>query len=216
MSAQTGLISGRVGGLCLAAGQSQRMGEGTNKLILPIDGIPLVCWPVDAMRDAGLGPLRVVTGFESRRVEQELAVRECVFYEHADWESGMGSSLAFGARQMMSEVVRGEATWEAMLVCLGDLPGLRSATVEKVLGAASPDRIEEQIVIPTFKGRRGHPVLFGRKYWSALARLSGDRGAKAIAESAGDHLVEVEVETKAIFADLDTPEDLSDWLERDR
>ncbi len=214
MSAQAGLGAGRVTGLILAAGRSARMGEATNKMIVEVDGLPLVAWPVDAMVEAGIHSPLVVTGFQPEAVRAALSDRACVFSHHADWAVGMGASLAFGVRQVMAEETRSEASSDAMLIGLGDLPGLRASAIDDILAAARSEGVHEQIVIPTFEGRRGHPVLFGRAFWPGLAALSGDEGAKTIVATAGEGVVEVEVETDAIFADLDTPEDLAAWRAR--
>lgn len=204
----------RIAGLVLAAGRSARMGDLTNKLIVEVDGLPLIAWPVDAMLSAGIQSPLVVTGFEPGAVRAALAGRDCVFSHHADWRIGMGASLAFGVRQVMAEEMRGGVRWDAMLIGLGDLPGLRASAIEGILAAASAEGMQEQIVIPTFEGRRGHPVLFGRAFWPALAALSGDEGAKGIVEAAGEAVVDVEAETDAILADLDTPEDFATWRTR--
>lgn len=204
----------RVAGLVLAAGRSARMGASTNKLTVEVDGLPLIAWPVEAMAGAGIQSPLVVTGFESEAVRAALAGRECVFSHHEDWRAGMGASLAFGVAQIMAEERRGKKRWDALLIGLGDLPGLRASEVEGILAAASSEAMQEQIVIPSFQGRRGHPVLFGRAFWPALAALSGDEGAKAILAAAGEAVVDVEAETDSILADLDTPEDLAAWRAR--
>lgn len=227
MPSQGSLVARRVAGLVLAAGRSARMGAATNKMTIEVDGAPLVAWPVDAMRGAGIQRPLVVTGFESDAVQSALAGRGCVFSHHAAWQSGMGASLAFGVAAVRAEEIRRGEEFDAILVALGDLPGLRASVIEDVLGAASvsasvvsiptlAEAVRGRIVIPVFEGQRGHPVLLGREFWPALEALSGDQGAKTIVGSAGEALVEVEVETDSILADVDTPEDLAGWRARRR
>jgi molybdenum cofactor cytidylyltransferase len=190
------------------------MGPSLNKLTLDIEGRPMVAWPVEAMRKAGIRHALVVTGFQSAAVEAALVGEECVFAHHADWAAGMGSSLAFGARQIIARAEEDEVGWDAVLICLGDLPGLRAAAIERILEAAEAGRMPDQIVVPTFEGRRGHPVLFGRAFWPDLAALSGDEGAKGVIEAAGDRVTFVEMADDAILLDLDTPENMAAWRTR--
>lgn len=208
------MIAQRVAGVVLAAGRSERMGSSHNKLTLQVDGRPMVVWPVEAMRKAGIRPALVITGFQSAAVEAALADAECIFAHHADWAEGMGSSLAFGARQIIARAEESEVGWDAMLICLGDLPGLRAAAIERILEAAEEGGISDQIVVPTFMGRRGHPVLFGRAFWPDLAALSGDAGAKGVIASAGGCVRFVEMADDSILLDLDTPGNLAAWRAR--
>ncbi|MEZ4334072.1 MAG: nucleotidyltransferase family protein [Myxococcota bacterium] len=194
----------RVVGLVLAAGRSARMGGAHNKLVEAIGGRPLVAWPVDALEGAGVDAVVVVTGFEAERVEAALAGRACRFARHADWAEGMGSSLAFGVRA----IAEAEEAVEAVLVCVGDLPGLRAAHVASVLAAArdpSGRIAPERIALPVFAGRTGHPVLFGAGWLARLAALEGDEGARALVREQAGRVVRVEQPDGAAAGDVDTP-----------
>lgn len=205
MSAQAAVT--RIAGLVLAAGNSSRMGPARNKLVEEIAGRPLVAGPVDALLEAGIEPVVVVTGFEADRVRSALGERVCRFVHHDAWAEGMGSSLAHGARAILALAPPSKA----VLVCVGDLPGLRAQHVERVVesaraatGAIDPARI----VIPTHRGRRGHPVLFGALHLSALARLTGDQGGRSILEANEANVFTVELDDDAILRDVDTPAEL--------
>lgn len=199
MSAADGVVA-----IVLAAGRSARMGADCNKLVEDVGGRPLIAWPVDALREAGLEAIVVVTGFEAERVEAALAGRGCRFVRHAGWAEGMGSSLACGARA----VAASDPGVEAVLVCVGDLPGLRAAHVAPVLAAArgADGRIApERIVVPGLDGRSGHPVLFGAGWLARLARLAGDEGARALVREQAERVVRVAQPDAGGLADVDTP-----------
>lgn len=199
----------RVVGLVLAAGASTRMGAGRNKLLEEVDGKPLVVWPVDALREAGVEAVFAVTGHEAARVEAVLdgAARPLRF---DGWAEGMGASLAFGVRALSRRV-----EWDGLIVCLGDLPRVRAGVVRRVVdafvgaaeesGAAGLDRV----CVPTVDGRDGHPVLFGSAHRPALEALEGDRGARTVIEAAGSRVLRIEVADTSILRDVDTPEDLA-------
>lgn len=109
--------------------------------------------------------------------------------------AGMGESIAAAVAR-----VPDYAGW---LIALGDMPFIRPATVARVAAALRG----ELIVVPTWQGRRGHPVGFGRAYGKGLAGLSGDAGAKRLFRDG--RLLELAVEDPAILWDIDSPEALS-------
>jgi len=201
----------RVAGIVLAAGDSSRMGPERNKLVERIAGRPLVAGPVDALIEAGIEPVFVVVGFEAERVRAALAGRSCRFVENADWQAGMGSSLACAMR----ELIGGSPLPDAVLVCVGDLPGLRASDVVRVVEAARREARDgggidpDRIVLPVFAGRRGHPVCFGARHFAALARSSGDEGGRALLEQNTDAVLRVELGNETILHDVDTPTDLA-------
>ncbi|MBY0400872.1 nucleotidyltransferase family protein [Myxococcota bacterium] len=207
MPAEAPLSRGVVA-IVLAAGRSARMGSERNKLVEEVAGRPLVAWPVDALLEAGIERVIVVTGFEAERVRAALGERLCSFVDHAGWAEGMGSSLACAVRAVLA----GPTRPDAILISVGDLPGLRAEHVATVLAAArdASGRIPaERIVLPTHAGRRGHPVSFGSDWFDALAQLAGDEGARSLLRAHPDRIVEVEVADAGCLRDVDTPDDLN-------
>ncbi|MGE6319913.1 nucleotidyltransferase family protein [Pseudomonas oryzihabitans] len=108
--------------------------------------------------------------------------------------TGMGDSLAAAVRRTPAA-----SGW---LVALGDMPFVQSATARQLLELQHPGRI----VVPTYQGQRGHPVLFGRNFASALGELAGDEGAKRLLREGA--VLEREVADAGIHCDIDTPADL--------
>lgn len=202
----------RVAAIVLAAGRSARMGPERNKLVEPIADRPLVAWPVDAFLEAGVETVLVVTGYEADRVRSALGERSCRYLHHPEWSEGMGSTLARG----MQELLALSPASDAVLVCVGDLPGLRAVHVAAIVEAAriggrdSRTIPPEVVVVPTQGARRGHPVLFGSSYFAALERLAGDEGARKILERNESNIRSVELATEAILQDIDTPADLAE------
>lgn len=107
---------------------------------------------------------------------------------------GMGSTLA--------EAVGARARAPGIIVALGDMPLVSSRTVEMLCERWRP----ASIVAPVSRdGRRGHPVLFDRAFFSDLRRLSGDRGAAPLLRRHRDRCVHVRVDDSGIHLDADTP-----------
>jgi molybdenum cofactor cytidylyltransferase len=194
----------KIASILLAAGASRRMGSGLNKLLIEVDGIPLVRRLVDRIRRVVDGPMVVVTGHEARQVSAALDGISLHIVFNPKWESGMGSSLAVGARTL-----DGPREIGGLLVCLGDLPSLVSEDIGEVVSAFR--RVGgERVTVPEFEGRRGHPVLFPWKFRDALSELKGDQGARGLIQ-ASDPLV-VETVGPGVCRDLDQPEDLEGFV----
>lgn len=197
-----------VAGIVLAAGRSSRMGAARNKLVEEVAGRPIVVRAVDAFLEAGIEPVIVVLGHEADRVHAVLADRPVRFVRHASWSEGMGSSLARG----IAELVRSGAGPAAVLVCVGDLPGIRADNVREIVrgGRDAAGRIDPaRIVVPTRRGQRGHPVLFGAHYLRALAELTGDEGGRQVVRDNASRVHPIEIDDDACFRDVDTVDDLT-------
>lgn len=187
-----------IAAIVLAAGSSLRFGP-ENKLLTAVGGKPLVAHAVDAAIGAGAEPVIVVTGHDREGVERALGGRTVSFVHNPTHGQGMGSSIAAGVGAL------GEAT--GALIVLGDMPILRADHVRAVIAAFEPEH-HGAICIPTFDGKEGHPVLFGRAHLAALAGLGGDRGARSIVEAHRDAVTEVEISDAGILQDVDRAEDL--------
>ncbi|EED30830.1 purine catabolism protein PucB [gamma proteobacterium NOR5-3] len=111
-------------------------------------------------------------------------------------EEGMGATLAEGIAAL------GDVP--GVLVALADMPGLLPQTILQLLENADSNRI----VYPTYGGRRGHPVIFGRRFLPLLGALSGDQGGSTIIKEYSDSCVEIPVDDPGVLMDVDTPDDL--------
>jgi molybdenum cofactor cytidylyltransferase len=174
-----------VAAVVLAAGRSQRMGA-SNKLLERLDGKPLVCHTVDELLQTGVRPIVVVTGHQSENVRAALSGRQVVFVENPQFADGLSSSLR---------------------VCLGDMPKVRREHIESLLGAFEPSDGRE-IIVPTFAGRRGNPVLWAARYFPMMKELSGDLGARELQKRFVDRVCLVPMPDDAVTIDVDTKEAL--------
>jgi molybdenum cofactor cytidylyltransferase len=179
----------QVGAMVLAAGRASRMG-GPHKLLEPWRGAPLVAHVVDAVAAAGLPPPLVVLGHRGAAVRTALASRNVHFVEAADWQDGMGRSLAAGIAAV-------PADWDAVLVCLADMPRIEPALIAALAAAAG------EVVVPEYQGRRGHPVRWPRAAFPRLAALVGDVGGRALL--ADFAITALPAPSDACLDDIDTP-----------
>ncbi len=212
----------------LAAGRGSRLGGDAAKPLLPWRGRPLIAWAVDAARASGLRPTVVVTGYRAADVEAALAgpptpgasrssrtpvsanseMFGCgggagvddglLVVENPDWAEGIASSLraALSVLEPVAEV-------GAVCVGLADQPRMGPEAYRR-LEAAHRDGAE--LVVATYDGERGNPVLLSRSLWPEAHALEGDVGARVLMRR---HLVtEVPCDGTGSPADVDTLEDL--------
>jgi CTP:molybdopterin cytidylyltransferase MocA len=184
--------SRRTAGLVLAAGSGTRFG-GPKAPVL-VEGERLVDRAVRVLQAGGCSPVLVVLGAWQGEVSGAITV------VNPKWATGMGSSLSVGLRSLLEDPLWAEV--EAVLITLVDLPGLTSTAVERVIA------VDADLVAATYAGERGHPILFARKHWSAVAESAqGDAGARNFLRGRTD-LAYIDVGDIASGTDVDRPEDL--------
>ena len=187
----------------LAAGGASRMGRP--KQLLCWRGESLVRRAARAALEAGCRPVVVVTGAAAPAVEAELRELDVCAVRNPAWQEGLGTSIARGVDEIL-----GAGAPDGLLVMLADQP-LASTDVLRALIDAF-DGSPCGLVASGYGGGAGVPALFGRDHLAALQRRQGDRGARALFESAGGALRVVPFEDGAI--DVDTPADYDRLCER--
>ena len=195
----------RIAAIVLAAGRSTRM-RGPNKLMADIAGAPLVRRVAEAVTGAGCAKTIVVTGHDHDKIEAALAGLPLRTVLNRRFADGLSTSLKAG----IAALGRG---FDGALVCLGDMPGIDAALIARLVAAFAPDKGKD-IAIPASGGRRGNPVLIGKRHFAAIKKLEGDVGARALIQSRADAVVEVEAGGDGAFVDLDTPEALAEYRAR--
>jgi molybdenum cofactor cytidylyltransferase len=183
----------------LAAGRSTRMG-GPNKLLAEIGGRPLVRIAVEQALASHAKPVIVVTGHERERVEAALKSLPVQFVHNPDFAQGLGGSVRTGIAAV-------PAAADGAIVCLGDMPQVDAALIDRLIAAFAPEQ-GALAVVPTSEGQRGNPVLWSRRFFADLMAIEGDVGARNLINRYGEAVVEVPVTSKGALVDVDTPEAL--------
>ncbi len=190
----------RIAAIVLAAGRSTRMG-GPNKLLARIDGTTLVRHAADAALGAGLSEVVVVTGHQQEAVRAALAGLDLGFVHNPDFAEGLSTSLKAGLAALGDRV-------DAVVVLLGDMPRVSSGLVRRLAEAFAPGS-GRHVVVPVADGRRGNPVLWGKRFFPELMRVTGDQGGRTILAASPEAIAEVTAERDDVHLDLDTPEALA-------
>ena len=189
--------------ILLAAGQSSRM-RGTDKLLEPVAGVPLI--RVMAERARAATQASVVLALPPKPHPRYAALEgvDVQSVAVARAKDGMGASLATAITQV-------PAGSEAVMVVLADMPDV--STQDLCALAAQIDLQSDTRVwrAATAKGLPGHPVVFHRALFAKLARLDGDRGGQDILRDHMDQVQLVPLSGDQARLDLDTPEDWAAW-----
>jgi molybdenum cofactor cytidylyltransferase len=191
-----------VAAIVLAAGRSRRMAPHNKLLIADRTGKPLIARTVDNVLSSHARPVLVVTGHEAGRVEEALAGRPVRFVHAPDYAEGLSASLKAGIAAVPEDCA-------AAVVCLGDMPLVAGRVVDRLLAAYDRDE-GRLIVLPTYHGKQGNPMLWDRRFFPEILQISGDNGARFLIGQHMDVVAEVEIGEDTVLRDFDTAESLAD------
>jgi len=96
---------------------------------------------------------------------------------------------------------------DGVIVCLGDMPQVDSATMDRLIAGLAPEK-GALIAVPTIEGQRGNPVVWSRRFFPELMTVQGDIGARQLIARYSEAVAEVPVSGSATLTDIDTPEAL--------
>jgi molybdenum cofactor cytidylyltransferase len=195
----------RIGALLLAAGQSRRMG-GPNKLLAEIPGsspgtgAPMVARVAQRLLASRARPIIAVLGNQAEAVDAALGKLPVERVRNPEFAGGLSTSLKRGIAALPSDL-------DGVIVCLGDMPLISGRHLDRLIAAFNP--LEGRaIVVPTRRGKRGNPVLWSSRFFSEMAALAGDVGAKHLIGEHAELVTEIEMDDDAVLVDIDTPEAL--------
>lgn len=192
-------MSARLTALVLAAGKSSRMGD-QNKLLLKFNDQTMVSHVVDQLDASAANDVIVVTGCEFENVRNSIS-QKVEFTHNPDYGHGLSTSLKAGIEALHSAA-------DGVLICLGDMPYISTKNYNTLLNAFEPGKI----IVPTSHGKIGNPLIFSKEYFDDFYALQGDKGARKLLEKYKEKIVRVDLNTDAIFDDIDTPEAYQDIL----
>ena len=178
-----------IGGLILAAGDGTRFGPEP-KLLAELEGRPLLEWAIEAQsRAPALERIVVVLGANADLVLEGVDFLDAEPVVCEDWRDGQSASLRLGVEQL--------AGADKVIVTLGDQPLITPQVIARFVDERAPARA-------TYEGIPGHPVSLARKQLTAIAGVSGDRGARELLGAAR----RIECGHLCSGRDVDTPNDL--------
>ena len=156
-----------------------------NKLIAEIGGKPLVRIAAEQALASRAEPVIVVTGHRARARRGGARRPAGALVHNPDYAEGLGTSLKAGIAAVPEDA-------DGAVVCLGDMPQVDAALIDRLIAAFDPER-SALIVVPSIEGRRGNPVLWSRRFFPDLMAIQGDIGARHLIGSYPEAVVEVPV-----------------------
>jgi molybdenum cofactor cytidylyltransferase len=211
-----------IAGLILAAGESTRMGR--DKALLVHRGKTFLEHILATLREGGIERVGVVLGHHAEEILRASSLPDVEVAIHPDYRRGQTTSLQAGLRALGTErqgsavaaaspppgahcagddedVAATVGDLEAIVLCLVDHPAVSADTVRKLV--ESFQRSRAPVVLPTYRGRRGHPVLISRALFTELSNLDPDTGANTVIHRYDDAATFVEVDDPGILHDVD-------------
>lgn len=171
----------------LAAGESRRMGEP--KQLLPFAGKTMLQCVIDVFP---VDETIVVLGYRAEEIEEQIQGVRIV--RNPKYARGMFTSIQAGLRAL-------PASTKLVLLALADQPRLQRATVETLI-----KKFTGKILVPSFNGRQGHPLLFAAKYVPEILAMDESLTLKHFLANHPDDLTRLVVPDEGVLVDIDDRE----------
>jgi molybdenum cofactor cytidylyltransferase len=195
-----------IAAVVLGAGRSRRMAPHNKLLVADRTGKAMIARVIDNVLSSNARPILVVTGHQAEQIQHALGGRPVRYVHAADYAEGLSASLKAGIAAVPKECA-------AALVCLGDMPLVTGRMIDRLLSSYDPDE-GRLIVLPTFRGKQGNPMLWDRRYFPEILEISGDSGARFLLSKHIETVAEVEMADDAVLRDFDTTDSLATLPQR--
>lgn len=179
--------------IVLAAGESKRM--GSPKMLLDFGGKTMIERVIQNVINSEISDVIVVLGAEREKltkIVERMPVSHCF---NENYREGMLSSVKCGFRNVPADT-------DAVLVFQGDQPFISPVVINSVIEKYLSS--EFGLVMPVFDGKRGHPLLIDRKYFSEIELLDSSEGLRSLARKNSNDVLEVYTNQTGILRDFDT------------
>jgi molybdenum cofactor cytidylyltransferase len=182
--------------ILLAAGESKRMGEP--KQLMPLGQSTILEQVIDNLLSSAVNEVIVVLGYRAEAMIKTIAPRPVKLVINPDYQQGISTSIIAGLNMISSQA-------EAVILALGDQPFVSSQTINRLIDEFFSH--DKGIALPTYQGKRGHPIIFNIRYKPELLKLKGDVGGREIIKHHPDDILEIAVDSAGVITDIDTRTD---------
>lgn len=193
-----------ISSIVLSAGSSDRM--GSPKALLKIGEHTFLQHIIGILSDRNIEQIHVVLGAFAEDIKPSIADLPVNILINKQWKSGQLLSLITGLHAIDEDKTDGVLVWPV------DHPLVSGVLIDALLNAFVND--PGKIIIPKYKKRRGHPVIFPKNTFQELRSASPDEGARSVVRRNESIIYEFETSEEAILLNIDTPEDYIKYIER--
>ncbi len=191
-------------GVVLAAGESRRMGK--LKALLPFGDRTVIEQVVHALLQADLDGVAVVLGQRAPEIAAVLEPWPVQVLYNDRYRDGMTSSVQVALQQITPVP-------DAYLLALVDQPHLGHEPAQRVLEAYAQTPTQG-LVIPTYQGKRGHPIVLNSQYRQEVLALGREQGLNRVTRGHPETTLEIPLADDFILYDMDYPEEYEAVLKR--
>jgi molybdenum cofactor cytidylyltransferase len=184
-----------LGAVILSGGESRRM--GVPKALVPYGGKTFVEHLLEVTRHPRVGVTRIVVGAHADEIRARLSEHATKIVVNEDWEKGQLSSIQAAIRSLPANETSG------LILCPVDHPIISVALVAQLIERF--DSGGKSIVLPTFGGKRGHPLIFRSSLYGELLAASPEVGARQVVWAHADDLGEIETGEEGVLLNINDP-----------
>jgi molybdenum cofactor cytidylyltransferase len=184
-----------LGAVILSAGESRRM--GSPKALLLYHDRTFLDHLLDVTRHPKIGWQRIVLGAGAENIIERVGLERAITVINPDWESGQLSSIQAGVKAIA------ETEADGVLLCPVDQPLITSTLVNELVAAFY--RSGKAVIVPSYQGRRGHPVIFARALFDELLAAPAETGARAVVWNHVNEVEEVPTTEEGTVLNLNDP-----------
>ncbi|MCM4166286.1 hypothetical protein DHD08_01170 [Arenibacter sp. H213] len=190
-------IKSNIAIMIMAAGASSRMGIA--KQLLPWGKSTLIGNAIKNAKESNCSNVFVVLGANADAIKNSVGLKEEAIILNNDWESGLGSSIAFATRSILTPAEK----YDGILVLLADQPLIDTSYLNQLITAF--DGTDHSIIATQYTHGNGVPAIFGASHFLELQQLNTDSGARDIIRLHTEKLLNIDPKGKT--ADVDTYEE---------
>ncbi len=199
----------RVIGVVLAAGLSRRMGH--LKALLPFAEHTVIEQVLHPLLEADLAGVAVVLGHQAENISRVIESLPVQRLYNPDYRHGMTTSVQTALRMI-------DPVPDAYLLALVDQPQIGLRPIQQLLTAF--DQAGKGIIIPTYAGKRGHPIIVASRYRHDVLALGPDQGLNVVTRGHPDDTLQIPLDNDDILRDMDYQTDYEAerqrWEQRDQ
>ena len=187
-----------IAAILLAAGQSKRMID-ENKLSKKFQNTPLINHSIKNILSSHIDELIIVVGYQKEIIENLIKKNNKIkIIFNKNFKTGMASSIKVGLSLLSKKT-------EAFFICLGDMPMINKKIYNQLISYKN----KKDIIVPTYNGIQGNPVLFPKFMKPSIMSINGDVGAKKILEQNKEKILKVKIDDINITRGFNTKNDFN-------